>query len=346
VPSKRALQRWMPCPPPWDGRSATCDRRGTQATRARQAGVEWAAANLGTRDDRAWEPHPRTRRGRRSKAGSGGGHGTRARLARDPGPPVKRGGSVIHVMELEVPNSPLPPPSVEVRGCQATITRLPDVEGPSAASGRLACQSWRPRHPKLECAPSKVGVRACWGTSVRTPSLGARGASLASRGTQPIDAIFPGIRRGRFGCWGLRLGAERDRKVAGFEPNAERAKAEAAIAVLIGPGGARKEEADVGRERQGWVSASAPPTRRARASSRAVWLVAALVAAATAGGIVYGLARRPKPPEVPPEPPRPAPTPSAAPVPAPEPSPPASAAPAEPPYPFPKVPAAPRGGKP
>jgi hypothetical protein len=163
----------MPCPPPWDGPSATCDRRAAQATRARQPGLEVPAANLGTRDGRAWKPHPRTCRGRRSRAGSPGLQGTGARLARDPRPPVKRGGSVIHVMELEGPNSPLPPPSVEVRGCQATLTRLPDMEGPSARSGRLACQGWRPRHPKLEFAPANVQGHACRGTSIRTGSLGA-----------------------------------------------------------------------------------------------------------------------------------------------------------------------------
>jgi hypothetical protein len=181
----------MPCPPPWDGRSATCDRRGAQATRARQPGLEGAAANFGTRDGRAWKPHPRTCRGRRSKAGSPGGRGTRARLARDPRPPVKRGGSVIHVMELEGPNSQLPPPSVGVRGCQATIARLPDVEGPSAKSGRLACQGWRSRHPTLEFAPANVEGHACWGTSIRPPSLGGPRASLASRGTQPIHGRDP-----------------------------------------------------------------------------------------------------------------------------------------------------------
>jgi hypothetical protein len=138
--------------------------------------------------------------------------------------------------------------------------------------------------------------------------------------------------------------AERDLKAAGFDTNAERAKAEAAIAVLIGPGAAPKEEPDVAREGQGWVSAPAAPARRARASSRVVWLVAALVAAATAGGIAYGLARRPKPPDVPPEPPRPAPTMSEGP--APEPSTPAKSAPAEGPDPFSKVPVAPGGGKP
>ena len=140
--------------------------------------------------------------------------------------------------------------------------------------------------------------------------------------------------------------AERDLKAAGFDTSAERAKAEGAIAVLTGPGGTPKEEADAAREGQGWVSAPAPPARGARSSSRVVWLVAALVAAATAGGIVYGLARRSKPPDAPPEPPGPAPTASAAPPPAPEPSPPARAAPAEGPDPFPKAPAAPRGGTP
>jgi hypothetical protein len=98
------------------------------------------------------------------------------------------------VMVLDVPSSQLAPPSVEVRGCQATIARQPDVEGPSARSGRRACQGWRPRHPKLELAPANFEGHACRGTSIGTPGLGARGGSLASRGTQPIDPRFPRIR--------------------------------------------------------------------------------------------------------------------------------------------------------
>jgi hypothetical protein len=132
--------------------------------------------------------------------------------------------------------------------------------------------------------------------------------------------------------------AERDLKVAGFDTNAERAKAAAAIAGLLGADRAPKEGTDVAREGQGWVSAPDPPAKRGRSSSRVVWLVAALVAAATAGGIVYGLAHRPKPPDVPPEPPQPAPTTSAALAPAPEPTVSSRPAPAEPAVPFPKMP--------
>ncbi len=113
--------------------------------------------------------------------------------------------------------------------------------------------------------------------------------------------------------------AERELKAAGFDTNAERAKAAATIAALTGvsagAGAGAKEEPDAPREGQGWVSAPPGPARRARASSRVVWLVAALMAAATAGGILYGVARRPKLREETPEPPRPAPTPSAAPEP-------------------------------
>jgi hypothetical protein len=115
--------------------------------------------------------------------------------------------------------------------------------------------------------------------------------------------------------------AERELKAAGFDTNAERAKAAATIAALTSGGASAgagaKEEPDVPREGQGWVSAPPGPARRARASSRVVWLVAALVAAATAGGILYGVGRRPKLREETPEPPRPAPTPSAAPAPTP-----------------------------
>src|ERR1019366_1077991 len=186
----------MPCPSPWDGRSATCDRRAAQATRARQPGLEVPAANLGTRDGRAWTPHPRTCRGRRSKAGSRGLQGTRARLGRQPRPPIKRGGSVIHVMELDVPSSQLPPPSVEVRGCQATITRLPDVEGPSARSGRRACQGWRPRHPTLEFAPATLkGTPAGVRTSGR-PAWELAGEALQVAGPSRSTRAFRGSAAG------------------------------------------------------------------------------------------------------------------------------------------------------
>jgi hypothetical protein len=121
--------------------------------------------------------------------------------------------------------------------------------------------------------------------------------------------------------------AEGELKAAGFDTNAERAKATATIAALTGGGasasaGAR-EEPDAAREGQGWVSAPSGPARTARAPSRLVWLVAALIAAATAGGILYGVGRRPKLREETAEPPRPAPAPSAAPAPAPEPTEPA-----------------------
>jgi hypothetical protein len=132
--------------------------------------------------------------------------------------------------------------------------------------------------------------------------------------------------------------AERERKAAGFDTTAERAKAEATIAALIGAYAAPKDAPDVAREGQGWMSAPSPPAKKARASSRVVWLVAALVAAAMAGGILYGAARRPKPREETPEPPQPAPTTSAAPAPAPEPTEPARPPAGEKPPPDWKVP--------
>src|SRR5580658_7490486 len=63
--------------------------------------------------------------------------------------------------------------------------------------------------------------------------------------------------------------AERARKAAGFDPNAQRANAKAVIAVLIGPDGPPKEEADVASEGQGRVRAPAPPARRAGRRARA-----------------------------------------------------------------------------
>jgi hypothetical protein len=132
--------------------------------------------------------------------------------------------------------------------------------------------------------------------------------------------------------------AEARLKAAGFDTKAERAKAEAAIAALLGAGGGAKEEADATGGDQVWVRGQELPPRRARASSRVVWLVAAVVAATIAGGAVYGLARRPKLRDDVPEPPPPAPTASAAtPVPVPAPT-----APARPPAggtdPFSKMP--------
>jgi hypothetical protein len=140
--------------------------------------------------------------------------------------------------------------------------------------------------------------------------------------------------------------ADRDLQAAGFDTNAERAKAAAAIADLAGAGTVAKEDREVGREGDGWTRAAAAAATRKRASSRVVWLVAALTVAAAAGSILYVFGRRPKPPEMPPEPPRPTPTASAAPLPAPEPSAPLRPAPREGDIPFRKMPVAPRGAPP
>jgi hypothetical protein len=101
--------------------------------------------------------------------------------------------------------------------------------------------------------------------------------------------------------------AERDLTAAGFDVKAERARANATISELSGATPAANGATDPASEPTAWVSGPPPSARRARGSRKVVWLAAALVAAATAGGIVYAVGRRSKPPdppiEVPPTPP-------------------------------------------
>jgi hypothetical protein len=125
--------------------------------------------------------------------------------------------------------------------------------------------------------------------------------------------------------------AERELKAAGFDTNAERAKAEAVIAELLNAGAPAKQEPDAAPEGHAWARGEDPPARKPRAPSRVVWLAAALLAAATAGGLMYAVGHRSNPPDVPPEPPQPAPTASAAPVPAPDRPAPSSLKPVRPP---------------
>jgi hypothetical protein len=147
--------------------------------------------------------------------------------------------------------------------------------------------------------------------------------------------------------------AERDLTAAGFDVKAERAKAEAALVALTHAGALAKEPprdaseatvdareatrdaseaTGVAREATAWVTAPIPAAKRARSSSKVVWLVAAIAAAATAGGILYAIGHRSNPPEAPPQPPRPTPTTSTAPTLGPEPIAPSPSAPVDTPY--------------
>jgi hypothetical protein len=110
--------------------------------------------------------------------------------------------------------------------------------------------------------------------AIHSATLVTRSASRAARA-----ALAAGGPASLAICVSIDL--PRDPEAAGFDANAERAKTEAAIAGRTGPGAAPKEEADVTGEGQGRVSAPAPAAKRARASSRLGWLVAALVAAGT-----------------------------------------------------------------
>jgi ferric-dicitrate binding protein FerR (iron transport regulator) len=93
--------------------------------------------------------------------------------------------------------------------------------------------------------------------------------------------------------------AERDLVAAGFDVKAERAHANAQIEELTGKPRSTDATRDPAIDGAAWVSAPAPSPRRSPASRRIVWLVAALVGAATAGGIFYAAAHRPNPPDKP-----------------------------------------------
>jgi hypothetical protein len=115
--------------------------------------------------------------------------------------------------------------------------------------------------------------------------------------------------------------AERDLVAADFDVKAERARAEARIAELTGGAAAATGAQEPATEPTSWVRGATAPARRSPGSRKAVWLTAALVAAATAGGIFYAAAHRPKPPDKPVE------APSAT---APAPAPPPPVAPSQP----------------
>ncbi len=132
--------------------------------------------------------------------------------------------------------------------------------------------------------------------------------------------------------------AERELVAAGFDVKAERARAEARIAELTGGAGAPSQTSalEPAMDPTSWVRGATPPARRSPASRKVVWLAAALAAAATAGGILYAAAHRPKPPDNPVE------VPSAT---APAPAPPPPVAPSEP-LPRDEKPGLPRDSKP
>jgi hypothetical protein len=93
--------------------------------------------------------------------------------------------------------------------------------------------------------------------------------------------------------------AEQDLAAAGFDVKAERAHANARIEELTGGPQPTNTPPDPTMDPAAWVSGAAPSPKRSPASRRLVWLVAALVAATTAGGIFYAAAHRPAPPDKP-----------------------------------------------
>ena len=94
--------------------------------------------------------------------------------------------------------------------------------------------------------------------------------------------------------------AERDLRGAGFDVARERAKADALLRALDAKEAPVGDNAEPSSEDQAWVARVPPAPIRTRApSTRWVWLVAATLAVATMGGLLYGLAHRPKPIDVP-----------------------------------------------
>jgi len=93
--------------------------------------------------------------------------------------------------------------------------------------------------------------------------------------------------------------AEQQLVAAGFDVTAERAKANARIAELTGESSSTNTTAEPTADPAAWVRVTGPSPRQAPASRRVVWLVAALVAAATAGGILYATGHRRNPPDKP-----------------------------------------------
>jgi hypothetical protein len=94
--------------------------------------------------------------------------------------------------------------------------------------------------------------------------------------------------------------AERDLAAAGFDVARERAEATAQLRALEARDAPVRKDARTPSEEQAWVARVPPTPIRARpASTRWLWLVAATLAVATVGGLLYGLAHRPKPVDLP-----------------------------------------------
>jgi hypothetical protein len=111
--------------------------------------------------------------------------------------------------------------------------------------------------------------------------------------------------------------AERELAAEGFDVAKERARADAHLRALEAAETQVGGDAPRPSEEQAWVARIPPTPVRARATSaRWVWLVAATLAVATVGGLLYSLAHRPKPVDLPHE----APTVKAPPMPGPAPS--------------------------
>jgi hypothetical protein len=106
--------------------------------------------------------------------------------------------------------------------------------------------------------------------------------------------------------------AEPDLRAAGFDVKAERDRASAVIADLMGETAPASDRA----EPTAWVTGPASGERRSPSNRRAVLIAVALAALATVGGILYALGRRSVPNELPVEGPRQGPT-ASAPAPAP-----------------------------
>lgn len=103
-------------------------------------------------------------------------------------------------------------------------------------------------------------------------------------------------------------GAAAAGSVAGTAPNGAARRANGTKSPASEAADAAKEAGDAAIESAAWVSGPSAPARVPRPSRRLVWLAAALLAAATTGGIVYAVGHRSKPPENPFEPPREAPS--------------------------------------
>ncbi|HSY22114.1 MAG TPA: hypothetical protein VK841_08375 [Polyangiaceae bacterium] len=94
--------------------------------------------------------------------------------------------------------------------------------------------------------------------------------------------------------------AERDLASVGFDVAQERAEAVANLRALESRAAPVRVDAGTPSEEQAWIARVPPIPMRVRpVPTRWYWLVAATLALATAGGLLYGLAHRPKPVDFP-----------------------------------------------